>query len=98
MQGTVRSKARSVSPRRVDPPAAWHEPTTTTTTTTTTAAVDVKVPETPIISPKRYDIASPLGDVTAAAEDKKTGAVTMIMRRVIYHSKSQSSGKANSDS
>ena len=31
---------------------------------------------------------------TAAAGDKKTGAVTMIMRRVIY----QSSGKANSDS
>ena len=30
----------------------------------------------------------------AAAGDKKTGAVTMIMRRVIY----QSSGKANSDS
>ena len=28
---------------------------------------------------------------TAAAGDKKTGAVTMIMRRVIYHSKSQSS-------
>ena len=35
---------------------------------------------------------------TAAAGDKKTGAVTMIMRRVIYHSLSQSSGKANSDS
>ena len=32
---------------------------------------------------------------TAAAGDKKTGAVTMI---IIYHSKSQSSGKANSDS
>ena len=31
----------------------------------------------------------------AAAGDKKTGAVTMI---IIYHSKSQSSGKANSDS
>ena len=34
----------------------------------------------------------------AAAGDKKTGAVTMIMRMVIFHSKSQSSGKANSDS
>ena len=31
----------------------------------------------------------------AAAGDKKTGAVTMI---IIYHSKSQSSGKANSNS
>ena len=34
----------------------------------------------------------------AAAGDEKTGAVTMIMRRVIYHSKFQSSGKGNSDS
>ena len=35
---------------------------------------------------------------TETAGDKKSGAVTMIMRRVLYHSKSQSSGKANSDS
>ena len=34
----------------------------------------------------------------AAAGDEKTGAVTMIMRRVICHSKFQSSGKGNSDS
>ena len=40
------------------------------------------------------DTATTETEAAAAAGEKKTGAVTMIMRRVIY----QSSGKANSDS
>ena len=40
------------------------------------------------------DTATTETEAAAAAGEKKSGAVTMIMRRVIY----QSSGKANSDS
>ena len=57
-----------------------------------------KVREAVITHLEVTDTAATTETEAAAAGDKKTGAVTMIMRRVIYHSKSQSSGKANSDS
>ena len=57
-----------------------------------------KVREAVITHLEVTDTAATTETEAAAAGDKKTGAVTMIMRMVIFHSKSQSSGKANSDS
>ena len=64
LDGELRRKGRPASPRKVDPLALWQ---TLPPTTPVTQVVNVKVPETPppaTLSPKIFDIASPLGDMT----------------------------------
>ena len=74
VDGGLRRKGRSASPRKVDPLALWHTLPPATTAPTVTQPVNVKVPETPPPTTptlKTFDIASPLGDMNVEPKDER---------------------------